>query len=85
MKAPKARRTAKELELLVRRASRGDVKAFVELTRRYQHLVFGSALALVHDFQQAEDVTQEAFVAAWSALPRLTDPLAFPGLVARPH
>jgi RNA polymerase sigma factor (sigma-70 family) len=33
----------------------------------------------VHDFQQAEDVVQDAFVAAWSALPTLDDPAAFPG------
>ena len=56
---------------LVRQASKGDVSAFVTLTRRFQHLAFGSALALVHDFQAAEDVTQDAFLAVWSALPRL--------------
>src|SRR5262245_6480433 len=66
-------------EHLVRRASGGDVQAFVELTRRFQHFAFGSALALVRDFQQAEDVVQEAFVAAWSALPGLAEPAAFPG------
>jgi DNA-directed RNA polymerase specialized sigma24 family protein len=36
-------------------------------------------LAVTGDFQQAEDVVQEAFVAAWSALPSLTDTAAFPG------
>jgi RNA polymerase sigma-70 factor (ECF subfamily) len=64
---------------LVRRAAAGDVTAFVELTRRFQHFAFGSALALVRDFQQAEDVVQEAFLAAWSTLPNLADPDAFPG------
>src|SRR5215475_7288035 len=64
---------------LVQLATSGDVRAFMELTRRFQHFAFGSALALVHDFQQAEDVVQEAFVAAWSALPTLADPAAFPG------
>ena len=43
---------------LVRRASRGEVIAFVELTRRFQHAALGSALALIGDFQQAEDVVQ---------------------------
>src|SRR5580704_11391482 len=70
---------AMDHEHLVRRASGGDVEAFVELTRRFQHFAFGSALALVHDFQHAEDVVQDAFVAAWSALPSLEDPAAFPG------
>ncbi|HTX77824.1 MAG TPA: sigma-70 family RNA polymerase sigma factor [Terracidiphilus sp.] len=64
---------------LVRTASKGDVKAFVALTRRFQHLAFGSAFALLHDFQLAEDVTQDAFIAVWSALPKLSDPAAFPG------
>ena len=67
-----------DLEPLVRRAREGDVKAFVELARRYQHLAFGSALTLLHDLQQAEDVVQEAFLAAWSALPKLAEPAAFP-------
>jgi RNA polymerase sigma factor (sigma-70 family) len=66
-------------EQLVRRASEGDVKAFVDLTQRFQHFAFGSALAQVRDFQQAEDIVQEAFVAAWSSLPTLADPAAFPG------
>ena len=64
---------------LVRRASGGEVIAFVGLTRRFQHAAFGSALALVGDFQQAEDLVQEAFHAAWSSLPRIADPAAFPG------
>src|SRR5262250_2744846 len=68
-----------EYEQLVRRACSGDVAAFVELTRRFQQFAFGSALSLVRDFQQAEDVVQEAFVAAWSALPTLAEPAAFPG------
>jgi len=68
-----------DLEPLVRAAQGGNVKAFVELTRRFQHFAFGSALTLVRDFQRAEDVVQEAFVAAWASLPGLTDPAAFPG------
>ncbi len=66
-------------EQLVRKARGGDVRAFVELTRRFQHFAFGSALTLVGDFQQAEDVVQEAFMAAWKALPTLAEPAAFPG------
>src|SRR5580658_5997047 len=71
--------TETDIERLVRRAVGGDITGFVELTRRFQHFAFGSALALVRDFQQAEDVVQEAFLSAWSALPNLADPAAFPG------
>lgn len=67
-----------DLETLVRRAAERDVGAFVELTRRFQQFAFGSALAMVGDFHRAEDVVQEAFVAAWAALPTLDEPKAFP-------
>src|SRR3954463_1364755 len=70
---------AMDHELLVRKAQNGDVDAFVELTQRFQHFAFGSALAQVHDFQQAEDIVQEAFVAAWSGLTTPAEPSAFPG------
>jgi RNA polymerase sigma factor (sigma-70 family) len=68
-----------DYEQQVRRAGGGDVKAFVDLTRQFQHMAFGAALAVVNDFHQAEDVVQEAFMATWSALPGLADPAAFPG------
>src|SRR5215471_17371274 len=68
-----------DLESLVERARGGDIKAFVELTGRFQHAAYGSALALLRDFQLAEDVVQEAFIAAWSGLPGLAEPAAFPG------
>src|SRR5262249_47487771 len=71
--------TAMDHDHLVHRATGGDMQAFVELTRRFQHFAFGTALALVHDFQKAEDVVQDAFMAAWSGLPSLADPRAFPG------
>ena len=54
--APYGEGTAMELEALVNQARGGDVKAFVELTRRFQHAAYGSALTLVRDFQAAEDV-----------------------------
>ena len=68
-----------DLAATVRRAQGRDVDAFEELTERFKHMAFGYALALVHDLHHAEDVVQEAFVAAWSALPSLAEPAAFPG------
>src|SRR5262245_30494626 len=70
---------AMDLERAVRAAAGGDLDAFAELTRRFQHMAFGYALSFVRDFGQAEDVVQEAFVAAWYALPTLADPAAFAG------
>ena len=68
-----------DLEQLVHCACEGDVNSFVELTRRFQHFAFGSALALLGDFHQAENAVQGAFPDTWSGLPSLSDPAAFPG------
>ena len=68
-----------DLERLIRQAREGDLAAFTEVVGRFQHMAFGSALSLVRDLQQAEDVVQEAFVAAWFGLPSLAEPAAFPG------
>jgi DNA-directed RNA polymerase specialized sigma24 family protein len=48
-------------ERVVQLPAGGNVRAFVELTKHFQHFAFGSALSLLHDFQLAEDVVQEAF------------------------
>jgi RNA polymerase sigma factor (sigma-70 family) len=68
-----------DVERLIQRAQQGDLDAFAEVTRRFQHMAFGYAVALLRDLQQAEDVVQEAFVAAWFGLRSLADPAAFPG------
>jgi RNA polymerase sigma factor (sigma-70 family) len=68
-----------DVERLIQRAQQGDLDAFAEVTRRFQHMAFGYAVALLRDLQQAEDVVQEAFVAAWFGLRGLADPAAFPG------
>jgi RNA polymerase sigma factor (sigma-70 family) len=68
-----------DLEGLVGRSRGGDLDAFAEVTRRFQQMAFGYALALLRDLPQAEDVVQEAFVAAWFGLSTLADPAAFPG------
>src|SRR2546429_10019821 len=68
-----------DLEGTVRRAAGGDIDAFAAITGRFQHMAFGYALSFVRDFRDAEDVVQEAFVAAWFALPTLAEPAAFAG------
>jgi RNA polymerase sigma factor (sigma-70 family) len=68
-----------DIESAVRKAASGDLDAFGAITRAFQHMAFGYALGLVRDFRDAEDVVQEAFVAAWFALPSLAEPAAFAG------
>src|SRR5688572_5134155 len=55
---------------LVRAAGAGDVAAFEALYRRHVGRVHGVIKRLVgHHASRAEDLTQEAFVRAWQALP----------------
>ncbi len=51
------------------RARNGDRAAFSDLVRIHQDEVYTLALRLVADRELAADVSQEAFVRAWRALP----------------
>ncbi len=55
-------------EGLVRRAQQGDQAAFAGLVARHQRYVYNLAYRLLRDAQQAEDLTQEAFLRAWRGL-----------------
>ena len=57
-------------EALVRRAQRGDAEAFGGLVAEHERFVYNLALRALGDQAEAEDVSQEAFVRAWQALPR---------------
>jgi RNA polymerase sigma-70 factor, ECF subfamily len=58
-----------ENEELLARAQQGDRAAFSDLVRVHQDEVYTLALRLVADRELAADVSQEAFVRAWRALP----------------
>lgn len=55
---------------LVSRAKQGDRAAFAALVRAHQDEVYTLARRLVGDPHLAADVTQEALIRAWRALPR---------------
>lgn len=55
-------------EVLVARATEGDMSAFRGLVERYQHRVHSVALGVMGNFEDAEDVTQEAFLKAYRNL-----------------
>ncbi len=57
-------------EQLVRQAQAGDTEAFAALVAAHQHFCYNLALQSLADTREAEDVTQEAFLRAWLALPR---------------
>jgi hypothetical protein len=57
-----------DYEQRVRHASGGDVKAFVDLTRQFQHMAFGAALALVNDFHPPSHGKAAGYAFGQSAL-----------------
>jgi RNA polymerase sigma-70 factor (ECF subfamily) len=70
-------RTEEETRL-IGKAREGDTAAFGEIVRRYQNLVYATALQILKDAALAEDVAQEAFVAAFGSLRDLRRNDAFP-------
>ncbi len=55
---------------LVRRALEGSQQGYAELVRRYEGPVYSLILRMVRDAALAEDLAQEAFLKAFSALDR---------------
>ena len=63
MKETKKHKTNKEIDLaLVRRAKKGDYRAFDLLVLKYQSRVIATAYKYVKEKQLAEDIAQEAFI-----------------------
>jgi len=65
------------LDSLWQAARTGDDQAFEELITSLHPAVFRVALGMLGDYQEAEDVAQEAFLSAWRALPRLKPDTTF--------
>ena len=62
---------------LVERVQRGDKRAFDVLTLKYQHKIVGLVSRYLNDADEVIDVTQEAFIKAYRALPRFRGDSAF--------
>jgi RNA polymerase sigma-70 factor (ECF subfamily) len=70
MRAPRETLGRRREAALVRAAQRGDAAAFEELFRAYWPMAHRAAWLILRDAALAEDVAQEAFVAAGGALDR---------------
>jgi RNA polymerase sigma-70 factor (ECF subfamily) len=57
----------------------GHPDAYDELVARYQNTVRSRAFSVLTDYQAAEDVAQESFIKAYSALGTLAEPDRFGG------
>ena len=60
------------------KARQGDARAFGEVIKRYQSLVYAVALQIARDPAAAQDITQDAFVTAFESLRHLRSEESFP-------
>ncbi len=79
---PASQREVADAEIIAR-ARRGDPSALDELVRRHQGRIYNLAYRMLRQAEDAEDVTQEAFLKAFAALPRLKDDRAFASWLGR--
>ena len=70
---------------LVERARDGDRDAFEALVRARVDSVYRTAFTILGNAADAQDATQEAFISAWRAFPRLKDPDRIRGLARADH
>ncbi len=75
------------LKTLILLAKSGDNKAFEEVYTTYYTAIFRYVITRVKNKADAEDITQNAFIKIWNAIPRWnsshTSPLAFFFVVTR--
>jgi RNA polymerase sigma factor (sigma-70 family) len=64
-------------ENIINDARKGDAKAFKALLARYQKSVYYLILKMVHSPDDAEDLTQEAFIKAFSSIHKFDNKYAF--------
>lgn len=61
---------ATDAELVTRHLA-GDPHAFSELVKRYTQAIYNVTYRYTNDAHEAENLTQETFLRAWNALPRI--------------
>ncbi len=62
---------------LVKRVQKGDKRAFDLLVLKYQHKILAIVSRYIRDSFEVQDVTQEAFIKAYRALPNFRGESAF--------
>ncbi|MEJ2637374.1 MAG: sigma-70 family RNA polymerase sigma factor [Calditrichia bacterium] len=67
----------KEDRELIQLALQGNEKGYEKLLNKYRNLVFTIMLKMVRNPQEAEDLTQEAFMKAFNSLASFNDEFAF--------
>ncbi len=70
--------TEQDEALLVDASKRGDQDAFAQLVQRYQRRIFNLAFRILQQYDEASEITQETFLAAWQGLPSFRGDARFP-------
>ncbi len=68
---------------LIRRAKRGDREAFGELVRRYQKRIYALCFRMGGSHDAADDLTQEAFIKAFTAMETFDESYPFAAWILR--
>ena len=53
---------------IIARLKAGDRSVYAEVVERWQHMIYNTALGIVHNEEDAEDVTQEVFVTLYEKI-----------------
>src|SRR5713226_7990369 len=61
--------TEQDDTLLVAASKQGDHDAFAQLVQRHQRRVFNLVFRMLQQYEEANEITQETFLAAWQGLP----------------
>src|SRR5436309_14333465 len=61
--------TEQDEEQLVTSSQSGDQDAFAQLVQRHQRRVFNLVFRMLQQYEEANEITQETFLAAWQGLP----------------
>ena len=67
-----------EDQQLVIASKHGDQDAFSQLVQRYQRPIFNLVFRMLQQYEEANEITQEAFLAAWQGLPSFRGDARFP-------
>ena len=61
--------TEQDEEQLVTSSKKGDQDAFAQLVQKHQRRVFNLVFRMLQQYEEANEATQETFLAAWQGLP----------------
>lgn len=62
-------RTEQDEERLIAASQAGDQDAFAQLVQHHQRRVFNLVFRMLQNYEEANEITQETFLAVWQGLP----------------